>query len=103
MGYKKYSPFNIISTILLLIVTFIFVFPFYWVVTGSLKEQRVTVKLPPEWFPLSPTIANYQTLFKNPALQWFGNSVIILLIAMVFVCTVAALAGYVLAKKKFPG
>ena len=103
MGYKKYSPFNIISTILLLIVTFIFVFPFYWVVTGSLKEQRVTVKLPPEWFPLSPTIANYQTLFKNPALQWFGNSVIISLIAMVLVCTVAALAGYVLAKKKFPG
>lgn len=103
MGYKKYSPFNVISTILLLIVTFIFVFPFYWVVTGSLKEQRVTVKLPPEWFPLSPTIANYQTLFKNPALQWFGNSVIISLIAMVLVCTVAALAGYVLAKKKFPG
>ena len=103
MGYKKYSPFNIISTIPLLIVTFIFVFPFYWVVTGSLKEQRVTVKLPPEWFPLSPTIANYQTLFKNPALQWFGNSVIISLIAMVLVCTVAALAGYVLAKKKFPG
>lgn len=103
MGYKKYSSFNIISTILLLIVTFIFVFPFYWVVTGSLKEQRVTVKLPPEWFPLSPTIANYQTLFKNPALQWFGNSVIISLIAMVLVCTVAALAGYVLAKKKFPG
>ena len=103
MGYKKYSPFNIISTILLLIVTFIFVFPFYWVVTGSLKEQRVTVKLPPEWFPLSPTITNYQTLFKNPALQWFGNSVIISLIAMVLVCTVAALAGYVLAKKKFPG
>ncbi len=103
MGYKKYSPFNIISTILLLIVTFIFVFPFYWVVTGSVKQQRVTVKLPPEWFPFSPTIANYQTLFKNPALQWFGNSVIISLVAMALVCSVAALAGYVLAKKKFPG
>lgn len=103
MGYKKYSPFNVISTILLLIVTFVFVFPFYWVITGSLKEQRVAIKLPPEWFPLSPTMNNYASLFKNPALRWFGNSVIISLIAMALVCAVAALAGYVLAKKKFPG
>lgn len=103
MGYKKYSPFNVISTILLLIVTFIFVFPFYWVITGSLKEQRVAIKLPPEWFPLTPTMNNYALLFKNPALRWFGNSVIISLVAMALVCSVAALAGYVLAKKKFPG
>lgn len=103
MKYKKFSVFNIVSTLLLLVITFIFVFPFYWVITGSFKEQRVAIKLPPEWFPRTPTIANFITLFKNPAMKWFSNSVVISLAAMALVCAVSALAGYVLAKKKFPG
>lgn len=103
MKYKKFSVFNIVSTVILVVVTFIFVFPFYWVLTGSLKEQRVAIKMPPEWFPLSPTLDNYLSLFKNPALQWFLNSVLISLASMVLVCAVSALAGYALAKKKFPG
>ncbi len=103
MKYKKFSVFNIVSTVILVVVTFIFVFPFYWVLTGSLKEQRVAIKMPPEWFPLSPTLDNYLSLFKNPALQWFLNSVLISLASMALVCAVSALAGYALAKKKFPG
>ena len=103
MKYKKFSIWNIGSTVLLLLVTIVFVFPFYWVVTGSFKEQRVTIKLPPQWFPLHPTLKNYELLFKNPALQWFFNSVFIGLMTMAFVCIVSALAGYVLAKKHFPG
>ena len=103
MKYKKFSVFNILSTLLLLIITFIFVFPFYWVITGAFKEQRVAIKLPPEWFPMTPTLANFATLFKNPALKWFSNSVVISLASMALVCAVSALAGYVLAKKKFPG
>ena len=103
MKYKKFGVWNISSTTLLLLITVIFVFPFYWVVTGSFKEQRVTIKLPPEWFPLHPTLKNYELLLKNPAMQWFLNSVFIGLMTMVLVCIVSALAGYVLAKKHFPG
>ncbi|MDL2318338.1 carbohydrate ABC transporter permease [Eubacteriales bacterium OttesenSCG-928-A19] len=78
-------------------------FPFYWVVTGSLKSRKATLMLPPQWFPTEPTLANYETLFKNPALTWFLNSLIIALVSMAIVCVIASLAGYVLAKKRFIG
>lgn len=100
---KKKSPYNIVSMALLLFVTILFVFPFYWVITGSFKEQRVTIQLPPQWFPTNPTLSNYKTLFQQPALKWFVNSVIISFVTMVLVCLVSAMAGYVLAKKRFYG
>ncbi len=100
--HQKTGIGDIILTTILLIITIIFVFPFYWVVTGSFRVVKTAVKVP-EWWPLHPTMVNYQDLFKNPALQWFNNSLIIALGTMVLVCIVSALAGYVLAKKKFPG
>ncbi|MEF9852611.1 MAG: carbohydrate ABC transporter permease [Hydrogenoanaerobacterium sp.] len=101
---NKSSVASISSMILLVLLTVIFVFPFYWVVTGSFKEQMVTVKIPPEWFPLTPTLNNYATLFvRNPAMKWFLNTVFISGVAMILVCIVSTMAGYVLAKKRFYG
>lgn len=97
------TPFGFFSTALLCVLTTIFIFPFYWVITGSFKEQRVTIQLPPQWFPLNPTLENYVTLFKQPAVKWFINSFLIAIITMVLVCLVSTLAGYVLAKKRFYG
>lgn len=101
---KRTTVTDVVSMTLLLILTVIFIFPFYWVVTGSFKEQMVTVKIPPEWWPLNPTMANYNTLFvRNPAMQWFLNTVIISAVSMILVCIVSTMAGYVLAKKRFYG
>lgn len=86
-----------------LITIALFLFPFYWVITGSLKSRKATLTLPPEWFPKEPTLANYEQLFKNPAVEWFLNSLMIALITMAIVCVIATLAGYVLAKKRFIG
>lgn len=104
MVKKKIGSFDVITTILLCLLTFLFVFPFYWVVTGSFKSQMTTVKLPPEWFPMDPSFDNYVGLFgRNPAMQWFFNTVIISGVAMLLVCLVSTMAGYVLAKKRFHG
>lgn len=92
-----------ISMTLLTILTILFVFPFYWVITGAFKNQKVTVQLPPEWFPMQPTLENWIKLFKNPAMQWFINSIVISAVTMILVCITATLAGYVLAKKDFFG
>lgn len=101
---QKTSVTTVISMIFLVLLTVVFVFPFYWVVTGSFKEQMVTVKIPPEWWPMSPTMANYNTLFvKNPAMMWFLNTLIISAVSMILVCLVSTMAGYVLAKKRFYG
>ncbi|MGO4499525.1 carbohydrate ABC transporter permease [Paenibacillus sp. 2RAB27] len=95
--------FNGFSTLLLILSTLFFIFPFYWIVTGAFKFQTVATQIPPEWFPLKPTLQNWADLFKNPVWRWTLNSFIIALVEMSAVCLVSASAGYVLAKKLFPG
>lgn len=97
---KKSTPFTIVSTVILSILTVIFVFPFYWIMTGAFKSQGDAVKIPPQWWPANPTIEQFQRLLvQNPAARWLLNSVLIALITMLAVCLTSALAGYVLAKK----
>ena len=100
---KTFSVFNITSMTLLTLVTVVFIFPFYWVITGAFKTRIDSLKLPPQWLPSNPTLESWQTLFKQPAWQWLYNSIFIAVVTMVLVCAVSALAGYVLAKKRFTG
>lgn len=101
---KKTTPFSIFSIAVLSILTFLFVFPFYWIMTGAFKSQADAVKIPPQWWPQSPTLENFEKLLiQNPAGRWLINSVVICLITMLLVCLTSALAGYVLAKKRFYG
>ena len=100
---KTLGLFDISSMTVLSLVTLIFIFPFYWVVTGSFKTDIQSQLLPPIWWPTQPTLVSYFSLFKNPVLKWFGNSFIISLATMALVCVVSSMAGYVLAKKRFYG
>ena len=103
MKKQKTTPYKVISLIILCVVAFTFVFPFYWIITGAFKSQSVAIALPPEWFPAEPTMANFEKLFKNPAWQWMANTVLIALGSMLLVCGTASLCGYALAKKRFYG
>ena len=101
---KKITPFGVITIILLSILTIIFVFPFYWIMTGAFKSQPDTIKIPPQWWPSAPTMENFrELLIQNPAGRWLFNSIFISLVTMILVCLTASLAGYVLAKKRFYG
>jgi multiple sugar transport system permease protein len=99
----RFSPLKMITTILLVLTALFFIFPFYWIVTGSFKEQVVATTIPPEWFPLQPIMDNWITLFQNPVIRWTFNSFFISFCEMIGICFVSAAAGYVLAKKVFPG
>lgn len=101
---KKMTPFTFVSTVILTLLTVIFVFPFYWIMTGAFKDQASAIAIPPQWWPKSPTMANFtQLLVQNPAWRWLFNSIFICLVTMFAVCLTSALAGYVLAKKRFYG
>lgn len=100
---KKWSIGSILSNALLIFMTIFFIFPFYWIITGAFKRQTVATQIPPEWFPLQPTLQNWEELFRNPVWRWTFNSFFISFVEMLAVCLVASLAGYVLAKKVFPG
>ena len=72
--------------------------------TGAFKSQADAIKIPPQWWPEAPTLENFRKLLvQNPAGSWMMNSILIALITMLLVCVTSALAGYVLAKKRFYG
>ena len=104
VGSGRFTALSALNMFFLSLITLaIFIFPFYWVITGSFKSMKAINASPPEWWPLMPSLRNYEKLFKNPALDWFLNSVIIALVTMLVVVLAASLAGYVLAKKRFIG
>lgn len=100
---KRKSPYKVVVMIIMIVLAFLFIFPIYWIVTGSFKDPAAVNAAQPQWFPLSPTMDNYVRLFNNPALRWLFNSVLISVLAMGFTCLTAAMAGYALAKKRFVG
>lgn len=103
MEVKKTTPIGVISMVLLICFAIFFIFPFYWILTGSFKLQSVAISIPPQWFPVNPTLENYRQLLVPNTARWFFNSVFISLSTTILVCVTASLAGYALAKKTFPG
>lgn len=89
---------------LVLLFTALALMPLYWMITGSFKVLSDTMKMPPEWFPASPTLANYRNLFTNsPALRWLFNSIWVAGAAAAAAIGTSSLAGYAFGKKTFPG
>lgn len=103
MKFKKFGIFNIVSMIFLAFLTLFFIFPFYWIATGAFKIQKVAIAIPPEWFPVNPTLDNFKILLQPLTLRWFFNSVFVAFSTTMLVLVSASLAGYALAKKNFPG
>ena len=95
--------YRIFTIVVLIVLAIFFIFPLYWIITGSFKDNKTIIAPDPQWFPLNPTIANYVKLFDRPALQWLLNIVVICVGAMVLTCLTASLAGYALSKKRFYG
>ena len=97
------TGYKVFVVIVLILVSIFFLFPLYWIVTGSFKPQLEITSRVPIWFPMEPTTDNYARLFEHPAFLWLFNIVFISGMAMVLTCITASLAGYALAKKRFIG
>ena len=95
--------YKIFVIVILTLLAIFFIFPLYWIITGSFKDNATIIAQTPQWFPLNPTLDNYVKLFKEPALRWLINTVGMAVGAMILTCITAALAGYALAKKRFYG
>ncbi len=97
------TPYRVISVVLLIVLTILFIFPLYWIITGSFKTQQAVNARVPVWFPVEPTIGNYERLFQKPAFLWLFNTVLLCAASMGLTCVSASMGGYALAKKNFRG
>lgn len=113
---QRITPYFVITVILLILLAIFFLFPLYWIVTGSVKEKTDIIIKAGEsvkWIPTTISWDNFARLFKSQtnlfgiemplAVRWLFNSVFISVVAMGLTCLTSSLAGYALAKKRFWG
>lgn len=97
------TAYKVFAVVILIMLAIFFLFPLYWIATGSFKSAIDINAKVPVWFPMNPTMGNYDKLFAKPAFLWLFNIVFISAMAMILTCITAALAGYALGKKRFYG
>jgi len=90
------------GVLLVLICTFC-IFPFYWMVTTSLKTQVVALQSPPLWW-FTPTLANYwEVLFEDKVGFALINSMIVASCTTALAVGLGCPAAYALARFEFRG
>lgn len=88
---------------LLVVIITVCVFPFYWMVTTSLKTQIVALESPPVWL-FEPTLDNYrEALFEDGVLQTLLNSLVIAVSTTVLALILGVPAAFALARFEFRG
>jgi len=97
---------NVIVYILLITLSLVFVFPFFWMLSSSLKANADIFLWPPQWFPNPLVWQNYADAFGNPFLpflKFFQNTMIIEVGVMVGKLISCVLVAYGFARLNAPG
>ena len=79
-------------------------FPFFWMVDSSIKNEHELQTVPPTFFPKVYTFEHYRDVFVRTKIpHYFVNSLIISAGATVLALTIAVFAGYGFARFRFRG
>lgn len=62
---RKNPVYEITSVVIILIFAILFLFPLYWIITGSFKTAQQVNSVTPVWFPTEWVMTNYQKLFSR--------------------------------------
>ena len=124
MNAIKDKTYYIFSFIAVVIIAILFTFPLYWIITGSFKTGKEINAASPVWIPTEWVWDNFKRLMDKRsapilglqignitigaatipgAFRWLLNTVFMCVSSMILTCITSAMAGYVLAKKRFWG
>ena len=99
-GPKLENVFHFLALLLVLVVC---VFPFYWMVTASFKQQPAILSSTPQFF-FEPTLQNYVDAFgKFDIIKSLKNSLFVALVTVVFSLVLGTPAAYAIARFEFKG
>jgi multiple sugar transport system permease protein len=91
---------------ILIIVTIIFLLPFYWMLMSSLKENTMVFSNPIVWFPNPIRWRNFPEAFNYPGfpfLKFLWNSTYYAGGVTIGTVVSCSLAGYAFARLRYPG
>lgn len=90
--------------ILLAVLTLVFLIPFAWMLSASLKYNKDVFAFPIEWIPSDPQWVNYQTIWERiPLLTFIKNTFKLSIIVTILQLLTSSFAAYAFAKLRFKG
>lgn len=101
---KKKAITKMIAYILLFLFIGIFLFPVYWMVISSFKNNSALISWPPDFAPTFRNLENYITMFQNAKyITYFKNSLITSGGSVIVSLFVSVLAAYAFSRYRFFG
>jgi multiple sugar transport system permease protein len=87
-----------------LLLALLFVTPFFWTISISLKQIKELFQFPPLLLPETPQWANYREVWTRvPFGTWVINTLIIATSSVIGTLLTSALVAYSFARYKYPG
>lgn len=74
---------QIIPRVILILMCAVFILPFYWMLTQSLKSNAELVRYPPTWFVRDPQWENYKLATEKISFWLFARNTIIITLGVV--------------------
>ncbi|AZN42931.1 carbohydrate ABC transporter permease [Paenibacillus albus] len=101
---NKLSVRSVPRHIILIVFSFLFVFPLLWLVSTSLKTDLQVFIVPPELIPKPFVWKNYLDLWTYfPYFQFLKNTVLVVVLSVAGVLVTAPIAAYAFARLRWPG
>ncbi|MGI6565800.1 MAG: carbohydrate ABC transporter permease [Limnochordia bacterium] len=95
---------NVITYLLLCVGAFVFLVPFFWMVTSALKTQQQMFRYPIEWIPDPVMWENFPNVWTTvPFAMFLKNSIMVTSLVMVGDLFASTLVAYGFARKEFFG
>ena len=104
MVSKKNPQKKVLTYLAIAFLLLLFIFPIYWMVISSLKDNSVLMRTPPQLYPTFSTFQNYLSVITNTKyLNYIKNSLIVAALTVVVDLALAIFAGYSLSRFRYPG
>ena len=106
---RRRDPWVGAGTLLLAALTMFTMLPLAWMFLTSIKSQFAATQYPPEWFPSSPSLAEYGRLLSPASeigrdfLRYMVNSLWVSFATTTLGVIVAVPAAYAFSRFRFPG
>ncbi|MBP1972408.1 carbohydrate ABC transporter permease [Cohnella thailandensis] len=93
---------GVVSALILAAFLLFLLFPLYWMLLTSFKDNSVLFKLPPEWWPSNPVTSHYEKLFADKVfLTYYRNSLLVSFCTTAVTLLASTFAGYGFSRFQF--
>ncbi len=102
----RYSLGQILVHLVLILGLSITLIPFIWMILSSFKTSIEILRIPPTFWPDSPTLNSYRTILTDPKLplaRFYGNSLFVAGANVATALLTSSLVGFLFAKYQFRG